>query len=196
MKITQPTTSEHSTDSDVCQEHLNLSHTLQNNPNPTTSSTASINYRNIKQLTTTTDPTYDQSPNINALISWQTTVNSDVSHEHQATHQISQHIIYPTNLSIPDTNDRVIEQQTNTIDLIHDQTLHSNDTITKQTTPTSTQHVLHQQILPQLNTQLPSPNDSWGASISTPPTKASRIFFQDINGLQLQKQLNWLASPS
>jgi hypothetical protein len=67
--------------------------------------------------------------------------------------------------------------------------LHPNHTITQGTNddPT-TQSTFYQQILPQYITKQPKPNDSWVANMSTPPINASRIFFQNINGLKLQQQ--------
>jgi hypothetical protein len=47
------------------------------------------------------------------------------------------------------------------------------------------QQILRQHYLPQYMTKLTKPNDFWGASIASPPIDYSRIYFQNIYGIQL-----------
>jgi hypothetical protein len=106
--------------------------------------------------------------------------DSDPAH---LSHTISPAIIYDTNIL---SNSSLTNFNTS----LNDPTIKSTNNLINDQPSVIQQRTLHQQILPQFSTKKPKPNDTWGSTISTPPHKSTRLYFQNINGLQLQRNLS------
>jgi hypothetical protein len=89
-------------------------------------------------------------------------------------------------------NNATVQQENSQGDTHHRGTKYDRHNQNNQQTNDQDNHTTIQQVIPQYNTTPNRKNESWVASVNNLPPTTFRIYFQNINGLQLRTtQLKW-----